>query len=379
MHVYSSFMTPEEVKSIAKEYGIPIDLHPREPPSTMMMNTLSVNAIASGVRISKGTVLKNNEVIVQHTAQPLPVRTLIPAKSDFQRVVEHDDERVLATKRKSSFGTHHSASPITTVTLGNVNAKAKGSNQALHSTEHVDEETVNTSHNNNNNENEVNSPYFASSPHSKASFHSEHSLHFEHSLHSKRNTDIHSGHILSSSFGGLGLHTFSRQNIVGSGGGSFSFPFAFDVLYFVSRLLIFSYAEKLVAIEREKDALLYKSRGQEEQIKKLKEAIAAETCSLFEAERSVDQLKGDLERLTRLLASDEYKKILSKPFNQAIVVGWSKGIKVGRTEEDAQSILTTADNYDLGCQPTFMSAFDELFTKSYHYVEKLVESFRLSL
>ncbi|GKB77536.1 hypothetical protein Tco_0944431, partial [Tanacetum coccineum] len=39
----------------------------------------------------------------------------------------------------------------------------------------------------------------------------------------------------------------------------------------------------------------------------------------------------------------------------------------------------TADNYDPECHSTFMSAFDELFTKSYPYVEMLTESFQLPL
>ncbi|GJW95233.1 hypothetical protein Tco_0174905 [Tanacetum coccineum] len=72
-------------------------------------------------------------------------------------------------------------------------------------------------------------------------------------------------------------------------------------------------SEKLAVVEKEKDDLLDKSKDQEEQIK-----------------------------------SDEYKKSLSKPFNQAIAAGLSE-------------------------------AFDELFSKIYPYVEKLVASFRLSL
>ncbi|GKF83115.1 hypothetical protein Tco_0244771, partial [Tanacetum coccineum] len=49
------------------------------------------------------------------------------------------------------------------------------------------------------------------------------------------------------------------------------------------------------------------------------------------------------------------------------------------SEEDAEAILATATDYDPECKTTFMSVFDSLFTKSYPYVDKLVESFRLPL
>ncbi|GJX58851.1 gypsy type transposase [Tanacetum coccineum] len=57
--------------------------------------------LAGGVRISKGPTLKENEAIVQHTTLPLPSETPIPEKSDYQKVVEHEDERVLDVKRKA--------------------------------------------------------------------------------------------------------------------------------------------------------------------------------------------------------------------------------------------------------------------------------------
>nr|GEV94060.1 hypothetical protein [Tanacetum cinerariifolium] len=139
-----------------------------------------------------------------------------------------------------------------------------------------------------------------------------------------------------------------------------------------------------------------------QQIKRLEDALASKTSSLSEAEKTATQLKGDLERLTidlsqakvvrynyvryllptviqRLHSSDEYKKSLFEPFNQAIVIGWSEGVKVDRIEEEAQAILADVDDYDLDCQATFKLDFDELFVKSYPYVERPVESYRLPL
>ncbi|GKF66410.1 hypothetical protein Tco_0192927, partial [Tanacetum coccineum] len=70
---------------------------------------------------------------------------------------------------------------------------------------------------------------------------------------------------------------------------------------------------------------------------------------------------------------------LSGIFNQAIITGWSEGVEVERSDEDAEAILATAVDYDPKCKSTFMSAFDGLFVKSYPYVKKLVESFWLPL
>ncbi|GKE94424.1 hypothetical protein Tco_1579279, partial [Tanacetum coccineum] len=53
--------------------------------------------------------------------------------------------------------------------------------------------------------------------------------------------------------------------------------------------------------------------------------------------------------------------------------------QVGRTDEEIQAILATTQDYDPKCKSTFMSAFDGIFVKSYPYVVKLAESFRLPL
>ncbi|GKD11824.1 hypothetical protein Tco_1196231 [Tanacetum coccineum] len=58
-------------------------------------------SMSRGVRVVKGTALTANEVIVQHTTPLLPSGSQILEKSDHQKVVEHEDERVLAVKRKS--------------------------------------------------------------------------------------------------------------------------------------------------------------------------------------------------------------------------------------------------------------------------------------
>ncbi|GKA95097.1 hypothetical protein Tco_0817135 [Tanacetum coccineum] len=143
-------------------------------------------------------------------------------------------------------------------------------------------------------------------------------------------------------------------------------------------------------------------REREERIQRLEADLASKTSSLTEAEGVVGTLRGDLERLTvdlsqaeivrhnyirqklptvvqRLLSSDEYKKSLTDVFNLDIAAGWSEGVKAACSEEEAQDFLATAIDYDPACKETFMTEFDSLFDKSYPYVEKLAESFRLPL
>ncbi|GKC23763.1 hypothetical protein Tco_1025913 [Tanacetum coccineum] len=91
MHVYTSVLTSNEVKNLDAEYAIPLDLHPCVPPSSLTMNRLPVDKIvatsmsqflkfsmAGGVRVGKGTALAANE-----------------------KVVEYENERFLAAKRKA--------------------------------------------------------------------------------------------------------------------------------------------------------------------------------------------------------------------------------------------------------------------------------------
>ncbi|GJR65371.1 hypothetical protein Tco_0011436 [Tanacetum coccineum] len=137
--------------------------------------------------------------------------------------------------------------------------------------------------------------------------------------------------------------------------------------------------EKLDAVEKERYDLLDKNRERDERIKQLEADLASKTSSLTEAKGAVSTLKAASHCLQRLLSSDKYKKRLSDIFNLAIVAGWSEGVKAACFEEEAEAFLATTVDYDPTCKTTFMSLFDSFFNKSYPYVEKLVESFRLPL
>ncbi|GKB98074.1 retrovirus-related pol polyprotein from transposon TNT 1-94 [Tanacetum coccineum] len=106
--------------------------------------------MAGGVRVRKGTALAANEVIRQHTTPPLPSGSQIPKKSDHQRVVEVENERVLAAKRKAQIAkdkavgkkaaegvSHRTKKRKTTpLSFGLSDSKADESNRSGSSTHH---------------------------------------------------------------------------------------------------------------------------------------------------------------------------------------------------------------------------------------------------
>nr|GEV32942.1 hypothetical protein [Tanacetum cinerariifolium] len=456
MHVYTSILTFDEVKSLVAEYAIPLDLHPCVPPSGQTMNRLPVDKI--GVRISKGFALAADEVIHQHTTKPLPFGAQILEKFDHQKVVKYENERVLAAKRKaqaakdkairkrsgaegtsrrnkkkktdpltfaldetegddsirSGSETHHSTLPLNTIILdGSVGGN--GNLESVHHSEddvkhRLDDEGDGT---------QVNSPYDAHSFEPQPSNHSDEDTH----VHSDRGGLHHDERVVT---------LFPNRNAGGDGAGSSLWtdvvlpaPFAStwnltthyisndvescrDMMINLATLSVREHQSRLRYYQALQHLCFKLNQGALAQIdllqriKRLEEELASKTSSLTEAEGSVSTLKGDLERLTidlshaeivrhnyvcqlfptafqRLLSSDKYKKSLSDVFNHAIIAGWSEGVKVGRSEEDAEAILADATDNDSNCKYAFMSAFESLFTKIYSYVEKLVGSFCLHL
>nr|GEZ33875.1 flavone synthase II [Tanacetum cinerariifolium] len=373
----------------------------------------------TGVHAGKGTALLYNEVIPQHSTPLAPMpkfsRRLTTIGSLTKRKAQAAKDRV-AVKRSDAEGTsrhtkkkkaapitfalddseeddstrtgsgkHHFASLLNTIISDDANLTTGRSGVA---SESVRYEEGDVDHVLENAEEGIEAESPPATHHlgsqrshrSKADTHT-HFIELRHDVGDKQDHQHASGHVVSSSSGGSARLAFPKRNPGGDGTGL---------------------VDKLAVMEKENDDLLDKNRKQEERIKRLEEELPSKSSSLIEAKGSVSELKGDLERLTvdlsqaeivrhnyvrqllptafqRLLSSYEYKKSLSDVFNQAIAARWSEGVKIERTQEEAEAILATAADYDPSCKDTFMSAFDSLFTRSYPYVEKLTESFRMPL
>nr|GEX70236.1 hypothetical protein [Tanacetum cinerariifolium] len=395
-------MTVEEVNSTAVKYGIPLNLHPRVPSSTMTMNELPKDTIAAdmfeflkflmagGVRIRRGTALRPNEVIAQHMTAPLQRKEKkgqdAPKKfagkcpnteGPSQRVKKKKTAPITLglseyedfTSRTINAKTLHSTSPFNTVALDPehivsiFHSEVEGSNQALKSNENLDEEVSNVAENEDNEINSRQSDNHIKITSSRAGTHPS-------------GVNINSLATVPGLEGEFLLHL--PELLVGI---LFSLgtPLVIKILACAGREA--SLSENLMAMEKEKEDSLDKSKGQEERIKEMEEALAEKPNALNKTELSAAQVKRHLLSIVvkRLLSSFEYKKNLSQPFNLAIAIGWSKGMKANRTDEEVQAILATADNYDFDCSAMFHSSFEALFTKKYSYVEKVKEVYRLSL
>nr|GEV47332.1 hypothetical protein [Tanacetum cinerariifolium] len=310
MHIYTSVLTTDEVNSLVKEHAIPLDLHPCVHPFTLAMNNLPGDKIE---------------------------------KSDYQKVVEHEDERVLAAQRKahaakdkaagkrsaaeddsthSGPGTHHSTSPLTTIIPNDTEPTAGGSNLALEFANRQEGDAGN-SLDDARNDTEVNSPHFASSPHFEHSLQSQHSAHSDEDTHghsngdglyhdkidehARRHASSSTGCVLSSSSGGSGCQRYEALDYWELYQSHFSCQDVFDRLTDTKNQLVDvirsrsalsddhkilqqehlscvskkpTLTQKLDVVEKEKDELLDKNREQEEQIKRLEEALASKTSSL---------------------------------------------------------------------------------------------------
>nr|GFA08720.1 hypothetical protein [Tanacetum cinerariifolium] len=300
--------------------------------------------MSGGVRAGKGTALAANEVIAQHTTQPLPFGSQIPEKSDYQKVVEHEDERVLMAKKKaqtakdkaagkrsavegtsrqtkkkktapmsfalsesegddshrSGSGTHHSAFPLNTIIPDNVDLATGGGGLML--------KFVSCT--------EVNSSLSERSPEPQHTTHSDEDTHAhfgEDGLHhdegdeqAHRHAFGSTGFVVSSSSSGSGrqIDLLQRYKALNDDYGELyqshrSYGDVYDRLTETQNQLVeASLVEKLAIVEKGKDDLLDKSREQEERIKQLKEDLASKTSSLAEVEGTASSLKGDLKRLT---------------------------------------------------------------------------------
>ncbi|GJU47559.1 hypothetical protein Tco_1204825 [Tanacetum coccineum] len=326
----------------------------------------------SGRSVGKGTTLAANEVIPQHTTPPLPSGSQIPEKSDHQRVVEVENERVLAAKRKAQIAKDKAVGKKAAEGVSHRTKKRKTTplSFALSDSEADDS-------NRSGSELALLLWLF-----SEATFPARHP----------------GGDGAGSSIRRDAGHddTVRSQNQLSED------HKAFQQVHLGCVEKEADLVEKLAAMEKERDDLLDRDREREERIQRLEADLASKTSSLAEAEGVIGTLRGDLERLTvdlsqaeivrhnyvrqllpavvqRLLSSGEYKKSLTDVFNLAIAAGWSKGVKATCSEEEAQAFLATAVDYDPACKETFMTEFDSLFDKSYPYVEKLAESFRLPL
>ncbi|GJU79519.1 hypothetical protein Tco_1281884 [Tanacetum coccineum] len=366
----------------------------------------------------------------------------IPAKSDHQKVVEVENERVLAAKRKTqaakdkavaerasrpskkkkgatlSFalddteeddcihagsGTHHSASPLNTIIPDQTNPALGGGDLASESARHEEDDTDH---------------HFDNTP-----------VHYGGPQHDERDGRGHQhasgsfGHVVSSSSGGSTHLAFPKQN---PGGDTIGSSLRGDAV----QLSLFVPAWKLTTnsilndAESCRDLMRYEalsgdyldlydthrscetvSDGLTNTQNQFVDALAVAEKEKYdfldknqEQEERIKQLDKDLASKTSSLTSAKSSvsslrsdlERLTVDLSQAEIVRhnyvrqllptvFQRLLSSDEYKMKAEAFLATAVDYDLACKDTFMSEFDSLFVKNYPYVEKLTESFRLPL
>nr|GEY43868.1 transposase (putative), gypsy type [Tanacetum cinerariifolium] len=253
MHIYTFVLTSDKVKNLAAEYAIPLYLRPCVPPSSLTMNMLPIDKI--------GTALMANEVIPQHTTQPLPSGSQIPEKSNHQKVVEYENEKVFAVKRK---------------------ARAAKDRATLPHSQHL---------------NPSNEDTHVHSGGDKLRHNVREEPTYTHASGS-------TSHGVSSSSGGLHRQAFLRHNPGGDGICSFPPLLNYSQVHLGCIKKEADLAENLIAVEKERDDLLDQNREREEQMKQLEADLASKTSSLTEAESAASILKEGV----KAACSEEYAK-----------------------------------------------------------------------
>ncbi|GKA28076.1 hypothetical protein Tco_0714244 [Tanacetum coccineum] len=338
-----------------------------EPSVATSMSQFLKFLMAGGVRVGKGMAFAANEIIPQHTTPPLPFGFQILEKSDHQKVVEYENERVLVAKRKAQAAKDRAIrkravtdeasqctkkKKTTPLSFTLSDSKVDGSNRSGSAEEDTDQHLYNME-----DTTEVNSLLSGHSPCS------QHSNPFDEDTHNMRGETTHthaSGLIgrVSSSSGGSHCQAFPRRNRGGSGiGGSLQGDMDLHVP-FVPAWNLTTYSI-LNDTESCRDMMIN----------------LATPADLFKWDQHVvNTLKGNLESLTVDLVQAEIMRLNYVRQLLPTVFQWllSSG-------EYKKNLTDPAIDYDPACKDTFMSEFDSLFNKSYPYIEKLAESFRLPL
>ena len=59
-------------------------------------------------------------------------------------------------------------------------------------------------------------------------------------------------------------------------------------------------------------------------------------------------------------------------YNAAIDACWLKGVKIGRTVEQVEAIVTSANEFDMPAALNFRASYDAMFLRQFPYVEKVL-------
>ncbi|GJW25726.1 hypothetical protein Tco_0039537 [Tanacetum coccineum] len=150
-------------------------------------------------------------------------------------------------------------------------------------------------------------------------------------------------------------------------------------------------------LERERDEWRETASDQVEKIRGLEKDLEPRTQQLVAAEEKVKVLEGeklnllgkvaqaeaDRKKLVRefiyvvvkrLHTSVEYRKSLATPVQLCYTAGWLGGLSLGKTKDEIAQFLSETQDLDTEGSKSWESKHRDLFTTSYPYVQKVVDS-----
>nr|GEY66705.1 hypothetical protein [Tanacetum cinerariifolium] len=139
-----------------------------------------------------------------------------------------------------------------------------------------------------------------------------------------------------------------------------------------------------------------------EKIKQLEKVTGPKSRQLADAEKKIrvlkeeknslvarlDQVEMDCQKIVkefilvvmhRLHTSVEYRKSLVDPVGLCFTTGWLRGLSLGKKEDEIAKILSECSDLYIEGSNTWKDRHHELFTMQYPYVQKVIDSYLLSL
>ncbi|GJV02514.1 hypothetical protein Tco_1336083 [Tanacetum coccineum] len=132
-------------------------------------------------------------------------------------------------------------------------------------------------------------------------------------------------------------------------------------------------------IYREKELLGTQLAAAEDRVHFLEEGNVQLTAGMAKKEmtrhRLIKEFVPDVVR--KLHMSVKYLQSVAAPVRLSFTIGWLSGLSLGRTEDEIEKFIAQSNNLDIEGSKTWKVKHRELFNKSYPFVQKVSDSYRL--
>ncbi|GJX42741.1 hypothetical protein Tco_0257731 [Tanacetum coccineum] len=349
--VHPSMLYEIGLTTIWKHVGRHLVFKDSEGTVATSMSQFLKFSLARGVRIGKGAAFAADEKVVEyenkrvlaakrkaHAAKDKATEKRSAAEGTSRRTKKKKtdpltfalDETEGDDSTRSGFGTHHSASPLNTIVLDD----STGGGGTLESVRHS-EDDVKHRLDDEGNGTEVNS------------LHAAYSFEPQPSNHSDEDTHVHSG-------GGGFYHDEGADLTYRHAFGSFVLlPAIQAIRFFPTGTLVVMAPVRAFSFSLRAD-------------------VAPPAPFVLAWNLTTHSILNDAESCRDMMINLATPAVQDQQSRLSNYQALQQGVKVGHSEEDAEAILADAIDYDPNCKDAFMSAFESHFTKSYPLIRSIL-------